>query len=105
MKLSAILQAVRIGLIVYLGGYATQTEPRPEYLPGHSADALPAFRKALAYQGVMARVARQAGVSRTHVYLIATGKRKSVRVNAALVSELQRLEAGEVSRSLKGAIQ
>jgi hypothetical protein len=133
MKLRAMLHAARVAAIVYLGGVpdiSIHYHPAPgdaeqlrDLMGAHNfpcvvlpltADATteiteraPAakFGKALSYQGLLSRVARQSGVSRSHVYYIATGKRRSARVEAALLQEIHRVEAGAASRSLKGATQ
>ena len=58
----------------------------------------PAIEKAILYQGIFARVARQLGLGpsgRSHVYRVAIGKRQSPRVMNALLSEIERIERAE----------
>lgn len=51
-----------------------------------------AFSKALLYQGILSRVARRLNLSRAHVYYVAKGMRQSKRVEAALQSEMERID-------------
>ncbi len=44
------------------------------------------------YRGLYARVARQLGVDRSYVSRVARGERRSPEVQAALKSELRRIE-------------
>jgi transcriptional regulator with XRE-family HTH domain len=46
------------------------------------------------YRGLYARVARQLGVDRSYVSRVARGERRSPRVEAALKTELRRIEQG-----------
>jgi len=46
------------------------------------------------YRGLYARVARQLGVDRSYVSRVARGERRSQRIEAALNSELRRIEQG-----------
>ena len=55
------------------------------------------FRKAFSYQGIFARVAKQLGLTRTHVYYVATGVRQSKRVEAALLAEINRIESSRAA--------
>ncbi|HWR35999.1 MAG TPA: hypothetical protein VN622_09045 [Clostridia bacterium] len=50
------------------------------------------FSRALKYQRIFARVAGRLGVSRSHVYQVATGTRRSKRVESALLREIERVE-------------
>jgi hypothetical protein len=61
-------------------------------VPVHIVARTKKFRKALLYQGIFSRAARQAGVSRTHAYLVATGARQSERVAGVLLKEITRVE-------------
>ncbi len=46
------------------------------------------------YRGLYARVARQLGVDRSYVSRVARGERRSPRIEAALKTELRRIERG-----------
>jgi transcriptional regulator with XRE-family HTH domain len=46
------------------------------------------------YRGLYARVARQLGVDRSYVSRVARGERRSPRIEAALKTELRRIEQG-----------
>lgn len=44
------------------------------------------------YRGVYSRVARQLGIDRSYVSRVASGQRRSARVEAALLKEIRRIE-------------
>jgi predicted XRE-type DNA-binding protein len=44
------------------------------------------------YRGIFTRVARQLGVDRSYVSRVANGQRHSAKVEAALLSEIKRIE-------------
>jgi hypothetical protein len=44
------------------------------------------------YRGIYSRVARQLGIDRSYVSRVASGERKSEKVQKALMRELQRVE-------------
>lgn len=50
------------------------------------------LRKAISYQGIFSRVAKQLGLTRTHVYYVAIGERDSARVAEALLREINRID-------------
>jgi hypothetical protein len=71
--------------------------PRP-YSPAQQESpiaSLAKLQKALAYHGVLARVARELGLGkngRSHVRRVAMGERQSARVQLALMQEVKRIE-------------
>jgi transcriptional regulator with XRE-family HTH domain len=58
----------------------------------HSKDS--ELKRYRLYRGLYARVARQLGVDRSYVSRVARGERRSPRIEAALNSELRRIERG-----------
>ena len=44
------------------------------------------------YRGVYSRVAKQLGVDRSYVSRVACGDRKSAKIEAALIKEIQRID-------------
>jgi hypothetical protein len=59
-----------------------------------SADAGAQLRKAALYCGIYTRVAHLVGTDPSHVRRVALGQRKSPRISSALLSEIERIEAG-----------
>jgi hypothetical protein len=44
------------------------------------------------YRGIYSRVARQLGIDRSYVSRVASGQRRSAKVEAALLKEIKRIE-------------
>lgn len=56
----------------------------------HSIDA--ELRRHALYRGVYSRVAKQLGLDRSYVSRVASGQRRSKKVEAALLAEIRRIE-------------
>ncbi len=52
------------------------------------------FKRYQLYRGLYSRVARKLGVDRSYVSRVARGERRSQQIEAALNSELKRIERG-----------
>lgn len=52
----------------------------------------PVLNRHQLYRGIYSRVAKELGIDRSYVSRVASGERKSDRVQKALVRELQRVE-------------
>ena len=52
------------------------------------------FKRYQLYRGLYSRVARKLGVDRSYVSRVARGERRSKDIEAALTSELKRIERG-----------
>jgi transcriptional regulator with XRE-family HTH domain len=52
----------------------------------------PVLNRHRLYRGIYSRVAKQLGIDRSYVSRVASGERKSERVEKALMRELQRIE-------------
>ena len=52
------------------------------------------FKRYQLYRGLYSRVARKLGVDRSYVSRVARGQRRSQEIEAALKSELRRIERG-----------
>jgi hypothetical protein len=57
------------------------------------------------YRGVYSRVAKQLGLDRSYVSRVASGQRRSKKVEAALLAEIKRIEkiAGKRAAAAKAA--
>jgi DNA-binding transcriptional regulator YdaS (Cro superfamily) len=55
------------------------------------------FRHSL-FRGIYSRVARQLGVDRSYVSRVASGERRSAKVEAALLKEIKRIEKIKIGR-------
>lgn len=56
----------------------------------HNIDA--ELRRHALYRGVYSRVAKQLGLDRSYVSRVASGQRRSKKVEAALMAEIRRIE-------------
>lgn len=54
----------------------------------------PALRRYTLYRGLYSRVARKLGVDRSYVSRVARGERRSPEIEAALRTEVKRIERG-----------
>ena len=50
------------------------------------------LRKAVLYQGLLSRVANELGRSRSHVFRVANGERRSRPIEQALIREMERID-------------
>ncbi|MCU1310542.1 MAG: hypothetical protein JWO20_1667 [Candidatus Angelobacter sp.] len=50
------------------------------------------------FRGIYSRVARQLGVDRSYVSRVASGERRSVKVEAALLKEIKRIEKIKIDK-------
>jgi len=57
-----------------------------------NASTHPVLNRHQLYRGVYSRVAKQLGIDRSYVSRVASGERKSDRVEKALLREIQRIE-------------
>jgi predicted transcriptional regulator len=59
------------------------------------------------YRGVFSRVAKELGIDRSYVSRVASGERKSEKVEAALLKEIERIEkltGGAAKRRKNGKV-
>lgn len=59
---------------------------------GKAAQGATALVKHVHYRGIYSRVARQLGIDRSYVSRVASGERRSPKVEAALLKEIRRIE-------------
>jgi transcriptional regulator with XRE-family HTH domain len=50
------------------------------------------------FRGIYSRVARQLGVDRSYVSRVASGERRSAKVEAALLNEIKRIEKIKIDK-------
>lgn len=70
-------------------------------MTNHNIDA--ELRRHALYRGVYSRVAKQLGLDRSYVSRVASGQRRSKKVEAALMAEIRRIEKLAGKRKARAA--
>jgi hypothetical protein len=75
-------------------GNVLQSRQMPNRERDGDKEARKLLRKHRLHDGLYARVARNLGMTPSHISRVASGKRTSERIMAAIVAELRRIERG-----------